>query len=294
MDIMKEKNNTKQSLPILMLVITIVLSSFFCANAPQVYFPEKLYVYVTRGSNHGVSPRLTESKIKSMFSGYGPQSINPLLLQIGVSFSNTQIIVRNITVPNLAWNGSGNFCDGFRTFRPGFTGISLSDINGINSGETVSSREFISSYKILITSGTGIYIGSESFSGGYACTVPGKTMMITASSTRNVLVHELGHTMGLVHSGAGCNKEKKVEWIMRATIFDESYRFHPCERNVVDSAITNDFGKHRDPLIRNIFKRENINARVYEDALSYIHMAEYRDNNFRIDPVDQSGLTTIP
>ena len=137
-------NKAKNLLISATFIASSLFLSSFCANGggppkngPELYLPKKLYVYVTRGEFHGVPTTLTEAKIKAMFSGYGKDSINPLLLQVGTTFADTQVIVRNIRVPTASWNGSGNFCDGFRAFRPGTRGISLSDINGNALGRTV-------------------------------------------------------------------------------------------------------------------------------------------------------------
>ena len=143
--------------------------------------------------------------------------------------------------------------------------------------------EFIGSYKVLITAGTGVYVGTESFSGGFTCNVPGKTMMITSGSTRNILAHEIGHTLGLHHTGMGCNKEESNKWIMNATIYDTSYNFHSCESDVVKSAVENAFMKHNYAPIREIFAKDRINDKIYDDALFYIHTQEYTKNNFTID-----------
>ncbi|MCT4614594.1 MAG: hypothetical protein N4A49_06950 [Marinifilaceae bacterium] len=187
-------------------------------------------IYVARGGmRHGVT--MTEERIKSFFTGWGKYSINPLMLQLGVSFNTSNIKIINIELPmtnsdaTQSWyNYIDNFCGRYsqNTFDPHMMRKQyvVTDENGKPQGKKVVIDQ--DKFRFLLM--------DEGPTGGYAAGTPHRAMVLNVNgSTRNIIVHEIGHCFDLQHPDDGspaCFNDGDRKWIMTSIIYDHSLWFH--------------------------------------------------------------------
>jgi hypothetical protein len=190
----------------------------------SIYVVEPV-IYVARGGKrHGV--KMDEERIKSFFFGWGKNSVNPLLLQMGVSFNAEKLKIVNIELPmtnsndEQEWYNYIQYFTGYRgdrVFDPTMARKSykLTDENGKPTGKYTSIDQ--DKFRILLM--------DEGPTGGYAGGVPHRAVVLNVNgSTRNIIGHEVAHVLGLNHIDTKKEVFAKdsINWVMNPIIYDRS------------------------------------------------------------------------
>ena len=199
----------------------------------KIYTPQ-LEVYIARGpADNPHASSITEANVIEMITGWGLNSVNPILLQFDVAFLRENITIHNVLLkPNrivpdgddagkrhynwIDFANDGLFALGGRF--PTQIRLDETDLLGNKTGQRLE-VDPVSHHLLLLEFGpTGGYTGGAR--SGIVCTIE--------HCTRNVLAHEFGHMFGLNHYVR--DKENRV---MSAIVYDDDVLITPTERGIV-------------------------------------------------------------
>ena len=229
-------------------------------------------IYVAKGGErHGVN--MSEERIKSFFYNWDKNSVNPMLLQLGVSFNTSNLKIIYVELPMTDTYTGGPYYDymtyftgnrGDKVFDPTFMRrtYKLTDANGKTTGKSTKINQ--DEFRILMM--------DEGPTGGYAGGVPHRAVVLNVNgSTRNIIAHEVAHVLGLGHInkedpkfGADCHN-----WVMNPIIYDKSVFFDQTETDKVHKVLESYYKNSKNRLTSQVrrvaigakgFKAEDLNA----------------------------------
>jgi len=265
---------------------------FYLSAGDTLYVPD-LKIYVARGNNrHGCS--ISEKAIRSFFEGWGANSINPLMLQLGITFEVANIEIHNIELPLNDHNNDGGY-------------YNYNHFNSSMGPGIIDPKEFIFSYYETDESGhrTGnlvkldnscirILIMEKGPEGGESNGAPGNAVALNVhGTTRNLVAHELGHVFGLNHpndNSGGCftDSDEGHKWNMRSVINDSSVNFSVCQAKKAKRTVENYFLNNNNEVLRKAYRKQfhkiqigssRLTLQTVNKAWNLLHSDEYKDAN---------------
>ena len=217
--------------------------------------PSELLDYLGSDSLYVLSPTIliskkgryastvTKADFSSTLLGWSMKSINPILLQMGITMDRSNLKMFYVDLPSTFSLENnfyiyGNSCKSASNgpfYVTDDRGNRLTDHQGRDSTMTMPCQ----AYRILI----GKNVDEVPNPGGVACCWTGKmqisrSIVLNEGASSNVLAHEIGHTIGLEHTdqdGDACSYDQATKYLMRSMSYPDSQLLKLCENRISTS-----------------------------------------------------------